>query len=216
MLLPNSPDPTHNAYSRSPTIPHRREIEEESSGRGSHLTSSPQPTSQWQISDSPKKEIANQSKSSPTLGLDGSPISSTNVLVPVADALVMVCSPYRSHFLPLADFQTGAHQRQEVCMVNPPHPSPTSPLHTTDKEPLTSESCIKGHRTSSCNHTERPLFEIKRKGRPVSQCDKCRELRKTRRVHSKCLCSEVKAEERNKQESASGSGSGPKRKLSLV
>ncbi|KAI0960939.1 hypothetical protein AcV7_000176 [Taiwanofungus camphoratus] len=50
------------------------------------------------------------------------------------------------------------------------------------------ESCIKGHRSSSCAHTDRPLFEIKRKGRPVSQCEKCRELRKTKRMHNKCNC----------------------------
>ncbi|KAJ6626989.1 hypothetical protein B0H10DRAFT_1906506 [Mycena sp. CBHHK59/15] len=50
------------------------------------------------------------------------------------------------------------------------------------------ESCIKGHRSSSCHHTDRPLFEIKKKGRPVSQCETCRELRQSRRVHSKCNC----------------------------
>jgi len=54
------------------------------------------------------------------------------------------------------------------------------------------ESCIKGHRSSSCHHTERPLFEVKKKGRPVSQCEKCRELRKSKRVHSKCDCSSMK------------------------
>ncbi|KZT08912.1 copper-fist-domain-containing protein, partial [Laetiporus sulphureus 93-53] len=51
------------------------------------------------------------------------------------------------------------------------------------------ESCIKGHRSSSCQHADRPLFEIKKKGRPVSQCEKCRELRKTKRMHNKCNCS---------------------------
>ncbi|KAK7468501.1 copper-binding transcription factor [Stygiomarasmius scandens] len=51
------------------------------------------------------------------------------------------------------------------------------------------ESCIKGHRSSGCSHTDRPLYEIKKKGRPVSQCDKCRQLRQSRRVHSKCNCS---------------------------
>ncbi|KAH6917154.1 ACE1 transcription factor [Coprinopsis sp. MPI-PUGE-AT-0042] len=50
------------------------------------------------------------------------------------------------------------------------------------------ESCIKGHRSSSCHHTDRPLFEIKKKGRPVSQCPKCRELRQSKKVHSKCTC----------------------------
>ncbi|KAI1785394.1 hypothetical protein LXA43DRAFT_953895 [Ganoderma leucocontextum] len=50
------------------------------------------------------------------------------------------------------------------------------------------ESCIKGHRSSGCQHADRPLFEVKKKGRPVSQCDKCRELRKTKRMHGKCTC----------------------------
>ncbi|OAX35269.1 copper-fist-domain-containing protein [Rhizopogon vinicolor AM-OR11-026] len=50
------------------------------------------------------------------------------------------------------------------------------------------ESCIKGHRSSSCHHSERPLFEVKKKGRPVSQCPRCRELRHSKRVHSKCTC----------------------------
>jgi hypothetical protein len=53
-----------------------------------------------------------------------------------------------------------------------------------------SESCIKGHRSSSCSHTERPLYEIKKKGRPISQCERCRQLRNTKKMHSKCTCSE--------------------------
>jgi len=55
---------------------------------------------------------------------------------------------------------------------------------------ISSESCIKGHRSSSCTHTERPLYEIKKKGRPVSQCERCRQLRNTKKMHSKCTCSE--------------------------
>lgn len=49
-------------------------------------------------------------------------------------------------------------------------------------------SCIKGHRSSSCHHSDRPLFEIKKKGRPISQCEKCRELRKNKRMHVRCTC----------------------------
>ncbi|KAJ7306672.1 copper fist DNA binding domain-containing protein, partial [Mycena albidolilacea] len=45
------------------------------------------------------------------------------------------------------------------------------------------ETCIKGHRSSACKHTDRPLFEIKKKGRPVTQCEHCRELRKTITFH---------------------------------
>lgn len=50
------------------------------------------------------------------------------------------------------------------------------------------QTCIKGHRSSGCKHTDRPLFEIKKKGRPVTQCDHCRELRKTKQVHVRCQC----------------------------
>lgn len=39
-------------------------------------------------------------------------------------------------------------------------------------------TCIKGHRVSSCTHTERPLFEVKKKGRPSTQCQFCKEKRK--------------------------------------
>ncbi|KAH9840284.1 copper-fist transcription factor, partial [Rhodofomes roseus] len=50
------------------------------------------------------------------------------------------------------------------------------------------ESCIKGHRSSTCQHIVRPLYEIKKKGRPVTQCEHCRELRKTKQIHVKCIC----------------------------
>lgn len=36
---------------------------------------------------------------------------------------------------------------------------------------------------------DRPLFEIRKKGRPVTQCTFCRDLRKTKQVHIKCACS---------------------------
>jgi len=51
------------------------------------------------------------------------------------------------------------------------------------------ESCIKGHRSSGCHHTERVLFKIEKKGRPSTQCDKCRQLRKTQNYHGRCNCS---------------------------
>ncbi|KIJ45038.1 hypothetical protein M422DRAFT_29892 [Sphaerobolus stellatus SS14] len=57
--------------------------------------------------------------------------------------------------------------------------------------------CIKGHRSSSCCHSERPLFEVKKKGRPVSQCEKCRDLRKSKRMHIKCCCSPEEADTSN-------------------
>ena len=50
------------------------------------------------------------------------------------------------------------------------------------------QNCIRGHRSTNCHHTERPLFEIKKKGRPVSQCPHCRQLRKIRDNHARCEC----------------------------
>ncbi|PGH14254.1 hypothetical protein AJ80_05994 [Polytolypa hystricis UAMH7299] len=52
------------------------------------------------------------------------------------------------------------------------------------------DACIRGHRVSSCQHTDRPLSHIKKKGRPVSQCPHCRQARKSRTSHVKCQCGE--------------------------
>jgi len=51
-------------------------------------------------------------------------------------------------------------------------------------------TCIKGHRSTQCHHKDRELHEIKKKGRPITQCTHCRELRKTKQVHVKCTCSD--------------------------
>ncbi|KAH8921001.1 copper-fist-domain-containing protein [Atractiella rhizophila] len=50
------------------------------------------------------------------------------------------------------------------------------------------QSCIKGHRATTCKHSDRPLFEVKKKGRPPTQCQHCRDLRKTKSVHVRCDC----------------------------
>ncbi|KAF4623222.1 hypothetical protein D9613_002010 [Agrocybe pediades] len=78
------------------------------------------------------------------------------------------------------------------------------------------ESCIKGHRSSSCHHTDRPLFEIKKKGRPVSQCTKCRELRQSKKFHSKCTCNHQSESAPAMQPLASGSGSKTRRFIPIV
>ncbi|KAI8074072.1 copper fist DNA binding domain-containing protein [Gongronella butleri] len=49
-------------------------------------------------------------------------------------------------------------------------------------------TCIKGHRSTACQHAGRELVEVRKKGRPVSQCAECRNLRKTKQVHIKCMC----------------------------
>ncbi|KAJ7495624.1 hypothetical protein FB451DRAFT_1019820 [Mycena latifolia] len=56
---------------------------------------------------------------------------------------------------------------------------------------ICSEHCIKGHRSSTCGHSNRPLFEVAKKGRPISQCPSCRELRRVKGSHSKCECPQV-------------------------
>ncbi|KAI5778080.1 hypothetical protein EDC01DRAFT_635053 [Geopyxis carbonaria] len=52
------------------------------------------------------------------------------------------------------------------------------------------EACIRGHRVSGCNHHDRKLLPIAKKGRPVSQCNHCRHMRKSRAAHIKCDCGE--------------------------
>ncbi|KAF9359767.1 hypothetical protein BGX34_008171 [Mortierella sp. NVP85] len=54
-------------------------------------------------------------------------------------------------------------------------------------------TCIKGHRSTTCNHGERPLHEIKKKGRPPTQCLHCKELRKAKQVSVKCICGKDEA-----------------------
>ncbi|KAK9468911.1 copper fist DNA binding domain-containing protein [Lipomyces arxii] len=55
------------------------------------------------------------------------------------------------------------------------------------------ETCIRGHRVTTCVHKDRPLTMIKPKGRPVSQCPHCREARKNHALHTKCDCPDGKA-----------------------
>ncbi|CAG8981337.1 hypothetical protein HYALB_00005138 [Hymenoscyphus albidus] len=55
------------------------------------------------------------------------------------------------------------------------------------------EACVRGHRVSNCQHSDRPLQHINKKGRPVSQCTHCRTLRKSRSAHVRCECGSEKA-----------------------
>ena len=90
-------------------------------------------------------------------------------------------------FFPHVRIHIGPHWRPEirlVCLYVKTMNLPTLIVYGVPR----SETCIKGHRSSSCRHTDRPLFEIKKKGRPVTQCEHCRELRKTKQVHVKCMC----------------------------
>lgn len=50
------------------------------------------------------------------------------------------------------------------------------------------ERCIRGHRVTTCTHTDQPLTMIKPKGRPASQCQHCREQRKLKHSHVSCSC----------------------------
>ncbi|CBQ73059.1 conserved hypothetical protein [Sporisorium reilianum SRZ2] len=53
-------------------------------------------------------------------------------------------------------------------------------------------ACIRGHRTSSCTHkdgSKGPLYPIRSKGRPPTQCEICRKKRKESGRHVRCDCS---------------------------
>ncbi|KAG9250363.1 copper fist DNA binding domain-containing protein, partial [Emericellopsis atlantica] len=47
------------------------------------------------------------------------------------------------------------------------------------------DACVRGHRVRTCEHYGRPLKLISKKGRPISQCQHCRSLRKSRSAHVK-------------------------------
>ncbi|KAI8136707.1 hypothetical protein BJV82DRAFT_476515, partial [Fennellomyces sp. T-0311] len=49
-------------------------------------------------------------------------------------------------------------------------------------------SCIRGHRVKSCQHDDRELIAVPKRGRQVSQCQHCRHLRVTKKSHVKCTC----------------------------
>lgn len=53
---------------------------------------------------------------------------------------------------------------------------------------MSCESCLRGHRASSCSHTRRHLVPVRRKGRPSSQCDVCKSKRVVGNFHGKCQC----------------------------
>ncbi|PWZ02208.1 hypothetical protein BCV70DRAFT_148653, partial [Testicularia cyperi] len=52
-------------------------------------------------------------------------------------------------------------------------------------------ACIRGHRTSSCTHkdgSKGPVYPIRSKGRPPTQCETCRRKRKQSGRHVRCDC----------------------------
>ncbi|KAF9875968.1 copper fist DNA binding domain-containing protein [Colletotrichum karsti] len=59
-----------------------------------------------------------------------------------------------------------------------------------DGEKWACEACVRGHRVSNCQHSDRPLQHINKKGRPITQCQHCRSMRKSRAAHVKCDCGE--------------------------
>lgn len=64
-----------------------------------------------------------------------------------------------------------------------------------DKKKYACQQCIKGHRSSHCRHTERPMIEIRNKGRPRSQCPHCSTARKRASCHTRCKCGETRADQ---------------------
>ncbi|SCU80379.1 LAME_0B02850g1_1 [Lachancea meyersii CBS 8951] len=74
------------------------------------------------------------------------------------------------------------------------------------------ERCIRGHRVTTCNHTDQPLMMIKPKGRPSTTCSHCKELRKNKNANptGSCTCGrqEKKRLAQKAKEEARASGRG--------
>ncbi|SAM82011.1 uncharacterized protein UBRO_04274 [Ustilago bromivora] len=76
-----------------------------------------------------------------------------------------------------------------------PATSPNSDEHHADPSTggvkYACASCIRGHRTSSCTHkdgSKGPLYPIRSKGRPPTQCEICRKKRMESGRHVRCDC----------------------------
>ncbi|KAF9082247.1 hypothetical protein BGX23_012651 [Mortierella sp. AD031] len=58
-----------------------------------------------------------------------------------------------------------------------------------DGKKFACSACINGHRSSTCNHSDRQLQEIKKKGRPTTHCPHCKDLRKkVKHTQARCVC----------------------------
>ncbi|GAA5980444.1 hypothetical protein JCM11641_003396 [Rhodosporidiobolus odoratus] len=48
------------------------------------------------------------------------------------------------------------------------------------------DACTKGHRQANCTHADRPLTEVRKRGRPQTACAQCRIARTDRNSHRTC------------------------------
>lgn len=68
---------------------------------------------------------------------------------------------------------------------------------------------VRGHRASSCKHSERPLVVVKRQGRPQRTCDHCLETRNHHQVSVSCDCKAPPASNNSSQAPAALVDFGP-------
>lgn len=64
------------------------------------------------------------------------------------------------------------------------------------------ERCIRGHRVTTCNHTDQPLMMIKPKGRPSTTCAYCKELRKNKSAKPPGTCTCGRQEKKRQAQKA--------------
>lgn len=64
------------------------------------------------------------------------------------------------------------------------------------------ERCIRGHRVTTCTHTDQPLMMIKPKGRPSTTCAYCKELRKNKSAKPPGTCTCGRQEKLRKAQKA--------------
>lgn len=57
-----------------------------------------------------------------------------------------------------------------------------------DNKKYACETCIRGHRASTCQHTDRTLVEVRKKGRPITSCAHCQTLRVSLNIHPSTVC----------------------------
>lgn len=75
------------------------------------------------------------------------------------------------------------------------------------------ERCIRGHRVTTCNHTDQPLMMIKPKGRPSTTCAYCKELRKNKTATPLGTCTCGRQEKKRQAQKAKEEAKAKAKKL---
>lgn len=108
-----------------------------------------------------------------------------------------VRAPTTAHSMAYSTPSPPADEHAELGTISSPRrashgDAPLDPSSAAAGVKYACAACIRGHRTSSCTHkdgSKGPLYPVRSKGRPPTQCEICRKKRKESGRHVRCDCS---------------------------